>query len=339
MERKPINNIKLGVFVLSGLFCLILLLYMIGKNRHMFGSSFILKARFQNVQGLKSGNNVRFAGIDIGTVKEVTIIEDTLLEVVMIIDEKMKSVIHKNAVVSIGTDGLVGNKVANILPGKEASAMASNGDLIESKNPMNTDEMLQTLSRTNNDIAVIAENLKITVTRLNNSNALWSLLNEKEIPESVKKSAANIRQATAKANDLVDDLHGMVNDVKGGKGSLGVLLKDTAFSENLNAAITKIKEVGTRAEALSTQISTIVSGIENEINSGKGPVHALLKDSSMVTKLNLSLENIQQGTDGFNQNMEALKHNFLFRGYFRNLEKKRQKELKQAAEQKQAQKQ
>jgi ABC-type transport system involved in resistance to organic solvents, periplasmic component len=65
MAKRAINNVKLGAFVLSGLFLLILLLYMIGKNRNMFGSNFILKARFENVQGLKSGNNVRYAGIDV----------------------------------------------------------------------------------------------------------------------------------------------------------------------------------------------------------------------------------------------------------------------------------
>ena len=174
MAKRTINNAKLGAFVLSGLFCLILILYLIGKNRNMFGSNYILKARFENVQGLKAGNNVRYAGIDAGTVKKINIVNDTLMEVTMIIDDKLKSIIHKNAIVSIGTDGLVGNKVMNITAVKQTSAIAENGDILISKKPLDTDEMLRKLEVTNNDIGIIAEELKLTTQRLNNSSTLCS---------------------------------------------------------------------------------------------------------------------------------------------------------------------
>ncbi|KAA9038454.1 MCE family protein [Ginsengibacter hankyongi] len=323
MAKRAMNNVKLGAFVLAGLFCLILLLYMIGKNRNMFGSNFILKSRFENVQGLKQGNNVRYAGIDVGTVKKVTIINDTLMEVIMIIDNKMKTVIHKNALVSIATDGLVGNKVVNISAVKQLAPLAQNGDILASKRPLDTDEMLKKLNNTNNDIGSVAEELKYTIQRINNSNALWSVLNEKGLPQNLKLSAINIRQATARAKDMANDLYAIVNDVKMGKGSIGSILTDTSFAYNLNEAVVKIKSVGDEADSLSRQISDAVSGIQRDVDSGKGTIHSLLKDSLLVIKLNKSLDNIQQGTDGFNQNMEALKHNFLFRGYFRRLEKQK----------------
>jgi len=72
----------------------------------------------------------------------------------------------------------------------------------------------------------------------------------------------------------------------------------------------------------------MVTDIRNDVHHGKGTVNALLKDSLLVTKLNTSLDNIQKGTDGFNQNMEALKHNFLLRGYFRKQEKQKGKDKK-----------
>ena len=104
-----ISNVKLGFFVIAGLLFLILLLYMIGRNESMFGDYFRLKARFHNVQGLNSGNNIRFSGIQVGTVKKVKILNDTLIEVDLLIESKMKNYIHKNAIVSITTDGLMGN--------------------------------------------------------------------------------------------------------------------------------------------------------------------------------------------------------------------------------------
>lgn len=325
MAKKAINNIKLGVFVIAGLLFLVLLLYMIGKNENLFGKTYVLKARFENIQGLVPGNNVRFSGIHAGTVKRVKILSDTVIEVTMIIETKMKNIIRKNAIVSIGTDGLVGNKVINIAPSKEPAPLAVEGDFLVSKKSVDTDDMLQTLFKTNSDVAVIAAELKSTVKRINGSSALWEILKDKSLPQDLRLSVANIRSATGKADNLVNNLSNIVTDVKEGKGSLGILLRDSSFAENLNEAVLKIISVGEEADKLASEISTVVQGINQDLNKGKGTANALLKDSLLVIKLNASLDNIQKGTDGFNQNMEALKHNILLRGYFRKLEKKQKK--------------
>ena len=322
------SNVKLGAFVLAGLIFLVALLYMIGRNRNMFGSNFTLKANFENVQGLKAGNNVRYGGIDVGTVKKINILNDTMMEVVMTIDEKMKSIIHKNALVSIGTDGLVGNKVVNIVSGKKPSDAVEDGDILATKSVGDMDEMLETLGKTNNDINIIAGEMKTAMQRVNSSEALWSILEDKELPRQLNASVANIRLATLKANSMVNDLNTIVHDVKSGKGSAGVILTDTTLVYNLNAAILKMKTIGDSADALLHEITTTVSGIKTDINSGKGPVSALLKDSVMTAKISNALENIQEGTDGFNETMEALRHSFLLRGAFRKLDKQKEKEQK-----------
>lgn len=329
MEKRTIDNAKLGLFVLAGLLFLILLLYMIGKNRNMFGNNFMLKARFENIQGLKSGNNVRYAGIEVGTVKRTNIINDTTIEVIMIIDDKMKSVIRKNAVVSIATDGFVGNKVVNIVAGKEAAPVAADGDILLSKKPVDTDDLIRTFSKTNKDLAVIADNLKYTILKINTSKGLWNLLNDEGLPQNLRQSALNIKMATAKANDFIAGLNEVVADVQKGKGSLGAILKDTTLAYNLNEAIVKIREVGEEADTLANEISIAVNNVDNEINRGKGTVHALLKDSIMAAKLNESFSNIQKGTDRFTQVMDAIKQSFLFRGYFRRLEKQKNTSNKQ----------
>jgi phospholipid/cholesterol/gamma-HCH transport system substrate-binding protein len=326
MAKSVINNVKLGLFVLGGLLFLVILLYMIGKNRSLFGDTYILKVRFENAQGLVPGNNVRFSGIQAGTVKKLQILSDTVIEVTMTIEKKMQTVIRKNAIASIGTDGLVGNKVVNIVTAKQPAALAEEDDILASKKAVSTDEMLQTLHKTNNDVAVIATNLKTTVQQINNSSALWALLNDNTLPQDLKTSAANIRLATGKAGTMVDNLNAVVTDIKNGKGSVGSLLKDTSFAKNLNEAVVKIKSVGDEAGALAGEINKMVAGLQSDINNGKGVANTLLKDSMVVIKLNASLDNIQKGTDGFNQNMEALKHNFLLRGYFKRLERQKKKE-------------
>ncbi len=323
MTNKIFNNIKLGAFVLGGLFFLVLMLYLIGKNRNLFGNTYELKVKFENIQGLVAGNNVRFSGIQAGTVKNVKIINDTVIEATLYIDTKMKNIIRKNAIASIGTDGLVGNKVLNIVPEKQPAPFAEEGDYISSKKGIDTEEMLQTLNKTNNDIAEITAELKLTTSRINKSAALWNLLNDESIPKEVRSSLANIRKATSKAGTIADNLNSIILKVKNGEGSLGAILNDSTIAKNLNEAILKIKAVGNEADLLTGKISSVIKGIQEDINAGKGMANALLKDSMIVLKINSSLENIQKGTDGFNQNMEALKHNFLLRGYFKKLEKKK----------------
>lgn len=326
MATKAINNLKLGIFVLAGLAIMIFALYMIGRDTNMFGRNYILKVRVDNVHGLTRGNNVRYSGIQVGTVKRVRILSDTLIEISMLIDEKMKKYIHKTDIVSMSTDGLMGNHILNIIPAKDGSPLAEDGDILSIKKSVNTDEMLETLDKTNRNIAEVSEELKSTVRRINSSTAFWKLLNDASIPENLRMSMFNIRKATATADKMVNDLHAVINDVKNGKGSLGAILTDTAIATNLNEAVLKIKQVGEYAGILANELAGLTDELKQDIRSGKGPAHALLKDSTFVIKLNNSLSNIEKGTAAFNENMEALKHNFLLRGYFKKQEKRKKEE-------------
>jgi phospholipid/cholesterol/gamma-HCH transport system substrate-binding protein len=332
MAHKTIDNVKLGIFVLAGLVMLIFALYMVGKDTNLFSKNYALKVRFDNVSGLMVGNNIRYAGIQVGTVKKITLLNDTIIEVTMLIDESMKQFIHKKDLASIGTDGLVGNKLINIIPGKEKTALAENGDLLQTKLTVSTEDMLEILNKTNKNVADISEGLKMTVNRLNNSTAFWKILNEKTLPDNLKATLVNIRNASnkadnmiVKADNIVADLQAVVQDVKNGKGSLGGILKDTLILTNLNLAVEKIKLVGDNANNLSNELNTLTQGIQQDINHGKGGINYVLKDTSLVQKLNKSLEHIEEGTSNFNQNMEALKHNFFFKGYFKKLEKEKKK--------------
>lgn len=325
MSKRIVSNMKLGIFVLSGLLFLVLMLYLIGKNQNLFGSSFVLKANFQNVQGLRSGNNIRYLGIEAGTVKKINILNDTLIEVVMLMDLKMKKYIRKNALASISTDGLMGNKIVNIYPSSGLSSLVENGDILQVHKTIDMDDMLQTLAKSNEDIGAIIIQLKSTVLRINNSTAAWKILNDESLPKNIQSSVANIKLATAKAKEMIYNFNAIITDLKNGKGSLGAILTDSSLAFNLNVAIEKIKSVGEEADSLSAELNIAVQQVRTEITDGKGLVTAFLKDSTMLRNINKSLDNIQNGTDGFNEIMNALKKSFLFRGYFKRMEKQNQK--------------
>ena len=214
MKTRSINNIKLGIFVLAGLLLLVLALYMIGRNSNLFGRNFELKSQLENAQGLTAGNNVRYSGIQVGTVRRISFINDTVIEITMLIEDKMKKIIHKNDVVSIGTEGLVGNKLVNITPSKDQSLLVEEGDILPAKHIANTDEMLETLDKTNRNLVIISEDIKHTIQRINDSRALWKILDEPTLPENLKASMVNIRTASRRADEMVTDLHTIITDIK-----------------------------------------------------------------------------------------------------------------------------
>jgi len=325
MAKQGENNIKLGVFVFAGMLALIFSFYLIGKNHNLFGSDFELKVRFSNLNGLMEGDNVLFSGIQAGTVKSFNMINDTSIEVTLMIDNKIKDYIPKNAVASIGTEGLMGNKIVNILPVKRTAVKVHEGDLLPAQKMLNTDEMLQTLSKTNNNLAVISEGIKGVVLRINSSD-IMTLLNDKRIGASLRSSLENIDKTTANAKVMSYNLNDIVAQIRKGKGAAGALLTDTGFAGNLKEALAKIKSASDNADKLTVQLNTLVNNINQDLTNGKGAAHSLLRDSVIANNFKKSMDNIEKGTDSFSQDMEALKHNFLLRGYFKNLEKQQKKE-------------
>lgn len=316
MANKSIRNISLGLFILIGTILLIVSMYMVGSKQNLFGSNFKIRAQFYDVNGLMKGNNVRFAGIDIGTVESVTIINDSLVNVVMVIQKDIQPYIKKNSIASIGTDGLMGNKLVNIVGGKASSERVKDGDLIVSRQPLETDEMIRTLKTTNDNVKVITDDLKKITQKINSSTSLWSLLQDAEVTEGIKNAVVNIKMASNRSAILTGDLSSIVKDIKDGKGSVGALLMDTSFSHKVNQTIVTVNVVSDKLAVITGDLQSV----SEKIKRGDGAVGTLLMDTTFVNDLNLSLKNIKEGSKGFSDNMEALKHSFLLRRYFKKQE-------------------
>ncbi len=322
MAKDTINNVKLGLFISSAVAILIISLYLIGRNQNFFGSNFYLRARFSNINGLIAGNNVRFSGIQVGTVDKIRVIDDTTVEVTLIIDKSMKPYIHKNSTAAIGNDGLMGNKVINITPNKIASPVIEEDGLLFTRKAPYTDEMIEKLSSTNNNVEVLSFKLVNTVDQLNNSKALWSILNDTTIPVNLKLSINNIKEASIKINELMDVIHEIAKDLHEGRGTAGMLLKDEKAATDIKQAIANIDKASQESVTAIAAIDSVVQQLHEDMFYGKGAVHTLLRDTQFVSRLNHSMDNIEKGTAAFSEDMEALKHNALTRGYFKKQAKK-----------------
>jgi phospholipid/cholesterol/gamma-HCH transport system substrate-binding protein len=314
MSNEKSKYTRVGIFVLLGTLFLIIALYLMGSKQNLFGSTFKLEAEFKNVNGLMAGNNVRFTGIDIGTVKSVEIINDSTVKVIMIIENKVQDFIKKNAIAVVGTDGLMGNKLINILSNESGkSTIVKDGDKLQTRDPIGTDDMMRTLIVTNNNVKEITEELKIMVKKLNSPNSVWSILMDQTLAENIKQAIVNIKITGERSAIITGDLNRIVQHVKSGKGTVGALLTDDKIANRLNQSIVNIELISDSLAIVSGDIKNITSSI----SKGEGAIGAMMMDTTFVPNLNKSVENLKSGTKGFDEVMEGLKHSIFLRRYFK----------------------
>ena len=314
-QRPASNTVRLGLFVVVGLGCLLVTLYFLGRQQNLFSRSLPLRADFRNVSGLLTGNNVRLGGITVGTVKKIEIVNDTTVRVEMSLNQDVRPFVHKNAVAVIGTDGLVGNTIINLTAGPGPAPLVAPGDVLATRQPVGIDAMLGTLNISNKNLVGITHDLHRMTGKLD-SSTLWVLLGDKTLPVTVRQSLGNVAAATAQLNSATHDVAALTAGVRKGRGALGYLLTDQALARQLGHA-------GQQVAATSDTLAAALSGLKKQLQTGGGPVQTLLTDTAASRQLRQTLLNTEQSTHKLNQSMEALQHNFLLRGYFRRQEKKK----------------
>ena len=316
MPQRPIGNaIRLGAFVLAGLGCLLAVLFLLGRKQNLFSRSLVIEADFRNVSGLLTGNNVRLGGITVGTVRDITILNDTTIRVALSLNTDAQPFVRRNALATIGTDGLVGNTIINLTAQPAPAPPVAAGDRLRTTTPASIDAMLGTLDISNKNLVIITQHLRQIAAKLDTS-AVWQLLNDRQLPASVRQSLGNVVATTAQLRQAADNAARLTNGVRRGRGPLGYLLTNQQFGGQLNHAARQL--AGT-----SDTLASTIAGLRRQVQTGAGPVHTLLADTAAASQVRQSLRSVQQGTAGFNQSMTALQHNFLLRNYFRKQARKK----------------
>jgi len=324
MDKELKRNILLGFFVLIGITLFIAGIFLVGSKNEMFQKTFPITARFTNATGLKLGSNVRYNGVKVGIVKSVNLINDTLVQVDMSIEEDKRHFILKNAIASIASDGLMGDKIVSITAGRGGGEQVKNNDLLLAHNPINTDRVLETLSQSNENIKVITENLKTLTSEINSDNGPAQLLYKNpEMARQLKQSFSNLDAITGKVLNVTTTLQQVTSQIQKGNGALGEIISDTILAKNLSYTFEKLKETSDELIKASGNLNQTIQ----HANSGKGALNMLLTDTAFAATVEQSMTNIKKASVGLNENMEAMKHNFLTRGYFRKQARKNKKEL------------
>jgi len=324
MRKDTTQNIKLGVFVIIGSLLLVLTVYFIGSKKDLFQSTSKISSVFKNVSGLQLGNNVRLSGVNVGTVRGIKILSDTAIVVDMFIDDKAIHLIKKNSVATIISDGLVGSMMLDIRPGKDPSNEFVNpGDTIRSISRVPTSEMMRTLRTTNKNAALLTRDLlKITNAINDGEGVMGALLKDDKLTENIKQTFSNLEQTSKSANRAIDRLNGILDDVNLKEGVAGVLLSDTTAANNMREVFVSLENAAQDIDSLTTNLNQFSA----DLNNSQGPLNFVLNDTTFVKNLGSTIQNSEDASAKFNEIMDALKQSFLFRGYFRKLERQKEKQ-------------
>ena len=325
MKKSNSQKINLGLFVIISTLFLIIALYFIGNRQNLFSKNFKISAVFNNVNGLILGNNVRYSGINVGTVKNINMINDTTICVDMLIDEKFLKHIKKNAVAGISSDGLVGSMVINIAPEKEYAHPLIPGDTIKSYSKISTNDMLETLNTTNDNISLLTSDLlKITTFIKTGDGTLGMLINDPEMASNLKKTVANLKTASYSASTSLMEFNKIMKSINYDESMAAVLLSDSNSAIQMKSIITNFDKTSIGIDSVISNINDLVLNVKN----GEGTLDYMVNDTVLVNNIDETVKNIKDGSIRLNENLEALKHNFLFRRYFRKLERQKAKEAK-----------
>ncbi|HSP40283.1 MAG TPA: MlaD family protein [Gillisia sp.] len=323
MKQNTSKNVMLGIFVILGITIFVIAVYFIGNTQNLFGKSTRITSVFTNVNGLQLGNNVRYAGVNVGTVKGIKIVNDTAIAVDMFINEETVALIKRNSVANISSDGLVGSMIVNIIPGKEASnEMVRQGDTIRSITQKATADMLNTLNTTNENAALLtADLLKITAAINSGEGLVGELIMDKDMASDFKKSIANLETTSNSALRTINRLNNLLSQVNYEESVAGVLLSDRESAGQVEGIIDRFEEASEQIHRITTNLEEFTINLKQS----DGALNLVTQDVEFRNNLDTTLKNVEEASERFNENMEALKNNFLFRGYFRKLEREQRR--------------
>lgn len=210
MKTTPGQRIKIGLFTTVGILIIIFAVFFIGNQKSLFSSTIKVSGLFKNVNGLQIGNNVRFAGINIGVVNDIQIMNDTTVKVVLLINTDVKKFIKKDAKMSIGSDGLMGDKLVVVAPGSgAANSEVNDGDQISSVNPVDVDKIIAKLTKIEDNAGDLIDNLSQVVAKVNSGKgSIGRLLNSDKLSKDLegtvnqaKATMAGVHNTSATLNE------------------------------------------------------------------------------------------------------------------------------------------
>jgi len=312
MNESPNKQaVIVGVFIFLGLVFLLAGILIIGNIRETFNTKMGVISIFDDVSGLKEGNNVWYSGVKIGTVKSMNFFGKSQVEVNLNISTKSQQYIRKDAKVKISTDGIIGNKILVIYGGTEDFTQVEEGDTLAVERMFTSEDMINTLQDNNENLLTITSNIKVITNRLvDGDGTIGKLMNDTSMYSNLNAATVALQHATVKAEQMISSLATFSSGLNK-KGTLAnELVSDTTIFNSVKASVVKFHQMADTA-------SVFITNLKKAGSNPNSAIGVLLHDKEAGAYLKESMKNLESSSKKLDADLEAAQHNFLLRGYFK----------------------
>ncbi len=287
------SQLKVGLTVLAASITLGVLIFLMSGTGGLFSHKIILRTYFDNANGLRVGAPVRLAGVDIGNVTNIEVVQDaskrlTPVAVTMKVNTAFLFNLRKDSLTLLSTAGVLGETYIDIDSSQSKAPQARDGDVLPSRDVPDFSDMVRSGQSTLQNMDALLKRLDRIVAfvesgqgsvgmliydptlynRLNTTvNEFQGLVNEVAQGKGTLGKLFSDEELYQKVNGTVDKLNAVIDDLNAGKGSAGKFLKDPALYNTANDTIANVKK------------------LTDDINAGKGAIGKLTKDEEFARKL------------------------------------------------------
>ena len=324
--EKNKRTVTVGIFILVGLLILIVAIFTLGGQKRSFAPSLTLHAVFDNVNGLQKGDNVFFSGVKVGTVKEVEFYGSAQVRVTMNVEKKVQEYIRKDAKARIGSEGLIGSKIVVIYDGTPVADMVRGGEELFVDKAISTEDVLSSLQQNNRNLVEITNDIKLVSRRLaEGQGTIGALLTNDTLFQSLKATMANLQLAATNSAKLTRSIASYTEKLQQPGTLAEGLVNDTVIMTNLQEAV---RQINNAAEDTRTFTQSL-QRVGEKLDSGNNAAGLLLNDTTMAGELRSLVLNLNSSSEKLDQNLEAMQHNFLLRGFFRRRAREHEMQIKE----------
>ena len=326
METQKNNKgILVGIFVTIGLVIFVLGVFTLGGQQNAFVKTIEITAIFNDVDGLQQGNNIWFSGVKVGIVKHIAFYNQSQVKVTMHIQQKAQEFIRSDAKATISSDGLIGNKIIVLQGGTPSAPHIEGGEILAVKETTSSDEMLATLQQNNRNLSDITRDIKIVSQRLaNGEGALGALLTDKKLYTELSSVLAGLETAAQHSKALTGNLAAYTQKLQQPGTFASDIVSDTTIVPALRNVTRQLMLASTNAAEATGNLKEATT----RLNTTNGPAGVLLNDEKAAGDLRSALQYLNSSSKKLDQDLEAVQHNFLLRGFFRKKAKEEAKAMK-----------
>jgi phospholipid/cholesterol/gamma-HCH transport system substrate-binding protein len=305
--------VVVGLFTLIGIIIFIVGVFALGQSSS-FGKTMMIKTTFDDVNGLQTGNNVWFGGVNVGTVKSISFTSNSRIDVQFGITEKFTPFIHNDVKAKLSSDGLIGNRIVVLTGGTQALPLIADGDSIGIEKDLSPEDIMITLQKNNLNLLAITGDLKtIGQDIINGKGTIGKLLNNDSLLVNLQSVVATIGETAKNAKLFTSNLENYSAKLQTEGSFSNDLIADTLIFSKLKASASQIEHVSNTLNTIADNVKVASSSL----NDTSKPIGAIMHDQQITDTLKVMLNNLNEGSKKLNDDLEAMQHNFLLRRFFK----------------------